>query len=535
MGAQTGHPTKLESVANGYCVLALVIYLSSSLGKLTSDFSLPMMDKNDAFFWFLSNRQLIIFGGILELLVVIGISVNLFKKRPFAATAGAVCFALLLVIYRAGLRLSNPTGNSCICFGVGSLFSKASRWGETAADICLTYLLLCGIGIGIIKCALNKYQTRLAPLVGLSVVWVGLAFADFASAEQATNSAIEFQGIVTKVMFLGTNGAEKLLNTVSFKWYQEFDGKWAMEASQQTPGLLVLSGFNGKDIFVVYYPKDVHSASSAGVIAPGASPPWSQDWSTYLLWFAFLGSQNYEDSPVGPFPPLQGGYDGNSSGYIWDMRFKRSSDRHEPISEAEWVLNNSYLSYSNLVSRPETVVPNAPSEAMAIQEYLDDVKSKSSRENRNSRYYVKEFLTIEGKVYPHTAYIDEFSWDTRLPKNALLSRTTVLVTNASSVPLRPSVLPQLTGTITVNDLRYRTKIDGMARNDVHYTLTNEQWAINTNDDWLRIAVKSSRFRPIASPGRSTGRGHAMLFIFFVILLCLLPFVLTRGFRSKSIH
>jgi hypothetical protein len=363
-----------------------------------------------------------------------------------------------------------------------------------------------------------------------------------AAAQAASDiAAFEYAGLIERKMSTPSGDEQILIGRLEFRFYIDSRKQWAFDGRQVIPMAgredyesNIASGFDGTDIYSVHYAaahlntltdeiiptRSISSALHPASVSPAITHFGEDMWGN-ILWFAFVASQepNLEN-----IPPLHGALNGKIAGQCYAPQFERRATSGL-ITNAIWrVIDKEQLSYDNLLTRPNVLMPESSEEVAEAIARISEVKEKMGWREFDSVYSVQLVDDVEGQEYPRRFSISQFTWDKHEPRDRKIATIHGTVTNATRVPVRDSVLPVLHGTQAVVDYRFPIREQHFARNAIRYPLTNSTWIVDTNDFRLQAISEQMRATPIPKAPRPESWTKRMIVVAFGILL-LLPVLL----------
>ena len=134
----------LNVILKSYLFFAAIVFSGTAVAKLLSDFSDTELKSYDPFLRFLTAGQLIVLVALLEIGVVVYALFNFFR-RPVFALRSVMWLSSLFACYRIGFAFAPSEGESCKCWGVGSLLGKMD---DSTVDLASMILLATMLVIG---------------------------------------------------------------------------------------------------------------------------------------------------------------------------------------------------------------------------------------------------------------------------------------------------------------------------------------------------------------------------------------------------
>ena len=125
-----------------FCILAFVV---TATAKLSSDFSLPLMNAVDPVFFFIKAKYLLVMISVVELGVAFFLIKNILSGRPMMGVKFVLWLCMLFVLYRIAFLFSPARVETCKCFGVGSFFGFMEEKSDFYSLILLGIMLLGGV------------------------------------------------------------------------------------------------------------------------------------------------------------------------------------------------------------------------------------------------------------------------------------------------------------------------------------------------------------------------------------------------------
>lgn len=125
-----------------FCVLSFIV---TATGKLSSDFSLPLMNAADPVFFFIKAKYLLIGISLVELAVAFFLIRKILTHRPMKGVKFVLWLSSLFVLYRVAFLFSPARLGTCKCFGVGSFFGFMEESSDFYSLIILGMMLLGGM------------------------------------------------------------------------------------------------------------------------------------------------------------------------------------------------------------------------------------------------------------------------------------------------------------------------------------------------------------------------------------------------------
>ncbi len=303
---------------------------------------------------------------------------------------------------------------------------------------------------------------------------------------------------------------------------------------------------DGKNIYgVLYSPESVKTTMDGGVkVVPskGSSParvsggPYPVDYSSAvgLIWLAFFGGHYVDKSETQiPFPNLLVP-DARQDPMAWacDMNYKLAQNNSDSlISSAQFLLNGGRLS-NYTIDYPEM---DEPGDNAALQHFFDSLheyKSIGKESLARSIYYLDESTNLNGLLIPtkFRCTLAPMPNNLYIKGNFFYAVVTNIVIEQSSSPL----LPDLKGSVWVEDRRLRIKNSDYWRKDVYYSLGSDGWITDTNDARIQAALWKYRMIPRFSkyskgePPDTAYKHRTVVLIFFLLTCGLIAFFLKRN-------
>ncbi len=125
-----------------FCILAFVV---TATAKLSSDFSLPLMNAVDPVFFFIKAKYLLVMISIVELGVAFFLIKTILSGCPMKGVKFVLWLCMLFVLYRIAFLFSPARVGTCKCFGVGSFFGFMEEKSDFCSLILLGIMLLGGV------------------------------------------------------------------------------------------------------------------------------------------------------------------------------------------------------------------------------------------------------------------------------------------------------------------------------------------------------------------------------------------------------
>lgn len=493
----------LGVILRSYLFFTAIVFSGTAAAKLLSDFSDTELKSYDPFLRFLTAGQLIVLVSLLEIGVVVYVLFNFFR-RPIFALRSVMWLSSLFACYRIGFAFAPSEGESCKCWGVGSLLGKMD---DSTVDLASMILLATMLTIGgVLMWLTRKNRTAIHPkrdnnkrLSAMAVL--GLLFLNF--------SNLNAQDLTFKPLFTaqGVTGSESLNfhgeivyeGQTFFEVSKDDQGNWQINTKVDMPAEddvdATHSSYDGTNIYSsLYYSSDkkvngklipLKNHHSFGTITRG-SFPIDLSFPDMMTWLGFLGgdylSRNIESRiPNFSFDPA-----GNPVSWAFDLDYQLHPTARSPVLQIGAFRLNPSLLFKDLIHYPEVREPPGAEELQAleftIQNYMDITNPATLT---MTTFEVKEIVDEEKFAFPKQMTWEDYDLHPTNQQLRYLSwRGTLRVTNWVAHPIRETrlLLPKLVGTnVDYQDYRFRFRDENGYLPFRLYALNDHIWPVSTND------------------------------------------------------
>lgn len=483
----------LRRWTQSYLVCCMLVFCVAAFGKFTSDLSNISAEKRDPFLTWMTNRELMIGAGLLELSAVIMLAV-LSVKNLFKGVLVALWICSIFVVYRVGFYLSPEVANTCKCFGAGSLLGKMEARLEAASLLILGAMFLGAVSILIWSYLWTSKFNRLA--VAGSVILVG--FCNSAVfAEETFQPVFKVEGIIRGE--LKSKGKAPIENVSSFIMGVDDRGRWKLSWKDYVIRYGIQTteeiAYDGTNIFSVLY-SDKRLDKNSKVVtnlamevsehpARVSRGPFPIDYGERVgtLWIAFLAGEYVSQYPNDRIPNLLIA-NARKTPLTWstDFSFKLLGDSPNPLISRGSFVQASQKPSADLLDYPEVDEPDNVKDAQRVEESLRVIRQEKQPLKVESSFSLDESRMVGGRRIP-----------TRFKSVYIISdgsgeigvRTiSCEVTNILERSVPEVMLPKLVGKIAVQDRRFKQRTKTEYLNNIFYTLDTSGWIASTNDTRL---------------------------------------------------
>jgi len=378
-------------------------------------------------------------------------------------------------------------------------------------------------------------------------MWLVCALAS-GSGAQAAHAMWVAEGLVN-CQILTVDGKTNFEQAWTFSVYGEDAGPWKMMLETTFPSARLpiktreILGFDGTNIYSVVYSSNRIDMSGGtvkivagddhypGQVCPG---PYPVDYSSTVgfLWFAFFGGQHLEaTNSRARFPNLLV-TDARRDPMAWicDLDYSLTNlTGGALVNRAQFIANKNYLAKDSL-DYPNLDEPEIPEQNSLFETQVQQYGDLKNEELARSTYELEELASAsKGVFFPRRFTCFNSPLPSRPDLRGCLFNGEV--TNFSE-SRQTSVMPEIIGTLTVEDRRARVKekATGKWRRDVYYSLGDQGWITDTNDPVFQAAVaQKPLFARISFAGSAVPR---RIVLFFLILAAVAP-VLVKLFLSRK--
>ena len=468
----------LGVVLKSYLFFAAIVFSGTAVAKLWSDFSDTELKSYDPFLRFLTAGQLIVLVALLEIGVVVYVLFNFFR-RPVFALRSVMWLSSLFACYRIGFAFAPSEGESCKCWGVGSLLGKMD---DSTVDLASMILLATMLTIGgVLMWLTRKNRTAIHPkqdnnknrrLSAMVVLSLFLSFSSLSAQDLTFKPLFTAQG-VTGCESLNFRGEIVYKGQTFFEISKDDQGNWQINTKVDTAVENALdvthTSYDGTNVYsAMYYSSDkkvgeelvpVEVPRSFGMITRGPFPI-DLNFPDMMTWLGFLGgdylSRNIESRiPNFSFDPA-----GNPVSWAFDLDYQLHPMARSPVLQTGAFQLNPSLLFKDLIHYPEVREPPGAEELQALEFTIQNYMGITNPATLTmTTFKVEEIVNEERFAFPKQMTWEDYDLHPTNQQLRYLSWRGILrVTNWVAHSMRETrlLLPKLVGTnVDYQDYRFR--------------------------------------------------------------------------------